>query len=92
MVERNLRRRPVLDGDGVGLVVDHGRQVEDFEDAVKRHQRSQNVDLHVGKRCQRAIRPGQVLSHGDEGADRESPVDHEDAPEADTRGPWPVMP
>ena len=52
------------DGDGVGLLVDHGRQVEDLEHPVERHQGRHDVDLHVRQRRRAARRGGSGTRSG----------------------------
>ena len=58
--------RPAGNGDGIGLLVDHGGQVEDLEDPVERHQRRHDVDLDVRQRRERPVEPVQVGHQSDQ--------------------------
>ena len=73
MLEGDLGR-PTHDIDRARFVVDHGRQVEDLEDAVERDKRGHDVHLHVGKRRERAVQPCEVEGKCDKGPERQVAV------------------
>ncbi len=79
--------RPGRDRAGVGLVLDHGRQVEDLEDPVEGDQGRHDVDLDVGQGGERAVEAGEVGGQGHHRPHLQGAVDHLDAtPAVDHRG------
>ena len=71
--------RPGRYRTGVGLVLDHGRQVEDLEDPVERDQGGHDVDLNVGQRGEWTVEAGQVGGQGHHRPQLQRAVDHLDA-------------
>ena len=72
---------------GVGLLVDHRRQVEHLEDPLEADQGGHDVDLHVGQRGERAVQPAEQGGQRHQRAEGDGVVDGEHATDAvDQRG------
>ena len=67
------------DIDRLGVLLNHGNDVEHLEEPLEGHQARHDVDVDVGELGQRGVEPGQVLGQGDHGAHLEGAVDRRHA-------------
>ena len=75
------------DVDRVGVLLNHGDDVEDLEEALERDEGGHHIEVDVGELGQRPVQAGQVGGEGDQGAEGERAVDGGHAAEAvDERG------
>ncbi len=73
--------------DGVGVLLNHGDDVEDLEEALEGDEGGHHIEVDVGELGQRPVQAGQVGGQGDQGAEGERTVDGGHAAEAvDERG------
>ena len=67
------------DIDRLGVLLNHGNDVEHLEEPLEGHETRHDVDVDVGELGQRGVEPGQVLGQGDHGAHLEGAVDRRHA-------------
>ena len=70
------------DVDGVGVLFDHGLDVEDLEDALEGDEGGHDVEVDVRELGQRLVEAGQVAGQRDDGTDLQLTVDRGDTAEA----------